>query len=431
MSRDDSLSSTTVLRQFYFLRNITIIFVTLMALLAFFGLGIQLPLIPLSTILLIMAVTNLITRFNLDSPRAASDPMIFTQLMVEILSFSLILYFSGGATNPFTFFYLIPLAISATLIPGKLTWLLTLLTLIIYSLLLEFFVPLTYETHDHQAMMQMQAGSQFNQHVIGMWFGFMVSALLVTWFITYLSSELKRRNAAINQARQRELRDQQLVMLGALAAGTAHELGTPLASLAIVAGEITDGYDQQQHPDLFDYREILLQQIGRCKQILSVLSESAGSARADAGRLVGAAEFVQMALDHWINQSTNPRYQVHSDPGLGNGVGLLNDVTLLQSITNLMNNAQQACDQPIEVFVAQQRLRLQIRIIDQGPGLSSEQLQAAGQHGFSTKPDGMGIGLFLALNTIQRVGGQVGFEPAKKGGTITLIELPLMEQKPV
>ena len=140
-------SSARILHQLYFLRNITITFILLMAVVALLGLNINLPVLPLTIILLIMAVTNLVTRFFIDSGKEITDRIIFTQLLLEIFSFSLILYFTGGATNPFTFFFLIPLAISATVIPGRRTWLLTLLTVILYSLLLKYYVPLTYQLH--------------------------------------------------------------------------------------------------------------------------------------------------------------------------------------------------------------------------------------------------------------------------------------------
>ena len=82
-----------------------------------------------------------------------------------------------------------------------------------------------------------------------------------------------------------------MVTLGTLAAGTAHELGTPLASLAIIAGEITDGFSKHSHPDLFENQAILRDQIQRCKKILSVLSDSTGESRADAGFLMSVQDF--------------------------------------------------------------------------------------------------------------------------------------------
>jgi two-component system, sensor histidine kinase RegB len=423
MSSNDIQSSARILRQLYQLRNVTIVFISLMVILAFYGLNINLPVIPLSIILLIMAGTNLITRLMIGQNKTISQRMIFIQLMIEIISFSLILYFAGGATNPLTFFYLIPLAIAATVIPGRYTWALTLITIVLYSLLLEFYIPLSYQMHDHQ---HMQAGSsQFNQHVLGMWFGFLVSALLVTWFITYLAKELKSRDIAINEARQRELRDQQMVTLGTLAAGTAHELSTPLATLAIVSGDLTDGFDPEKHSELFENQQILRQQIARCKDILSVLSESAGETRADEGYLIPAEDFIDQTIQHWQNLRDGMLFDLNKSP-MPQHARLLFDKTISQSVINLLNNAAEVSTDPIQINTQIQQNMLEIEIIDNGPGMSNEQIEMAGETSFSDKPHGMGIGLFLALSTLRRSGGSVQFERLTHRGTITLITMPLI-----
>ncbi len=423
MASDHFSSSTRILRQLYFLRNITITFIIVMMSVALVGLKINLPVIPLSIIVLIMAVTNLITRLLIDSGKAISERLIFIQLLLEILSFSLILYFSGGATNPFTFFYLIPLAISATVIPGLSTWVLTSLTVILYSLLLKFYIPLTYEVHDHQAM---QHDGQFSQHVLGMWFGFMVSAMLVTWFITYLSRELKQREKDIADARQRELRDQQMVTLGTLAAGTAHELGTPLASLAIIAGEITDGFSKHSHPDLFENQAILRDQIQRCKKILSVLSDSTGESRADAGFLMSVQDFYEQTLQKWQEQRPDTHFRTQLD-SLQTPLKLLYDKTISQALINLLNNAADATSEPLEIHTSIDDQTMLIEIKDSGSGLSEQQIAMAGEVSFSNKPDGMGIGLFLAITTIRRSGGSIEFKRRQSGGTSTLVRLALIQ----
>jgi two-component system, sensor histidine kinase RegB len=423
MSSNGIQSSARILRQLYLLRNVTIVFISLMVTLAFYGLNINLPVTPLSIILLIMAATNLLTRLMIDQNKAISQRMIFIQLMIEIISFSLILYFSGGATNPLTFFYLIPLAIAATVIPGRYTWMLTMITIVLYSLLLEFYIPLSYQVHDHQ---HMQPGnSQFNQHVLGMWFGFLVSSLLVTWFITYLAQELKSRDIAISEARQRELRDQQMVTLGTLAAGTAHELSTPLATLAIVTGELTDGFDAQKHEELFENQQILRDQIARCKDILSVLSESAGEARADEGYLIPAEDFIDQTIHHWQSLRDGMLFELNK-AAMPHHARLLFDKTISQSVINLLNNAAEVSTDSIQINTQIQQDMLEIEIIDSGPGMSDEQIQMAGETSFSDKPHGMGIGLFLAISTLRRSGGSVQFERLTHRGTSTLITMPLI-----
>ncbi len=423
MANESFKGSAEILRQLYLLRIITIGFFLMMALIAIFALNIDLPVLPLSLILLFMVVINFFTRLLLNANNESSLQLIFIQLLLEIISFSLILFYTGGATNPFTFFYLIPLAISATVIPGKRTWILTSLTVILYSLLLKFYVPLSYRVHNHQAM---EHDGQFSQHVLGMWFGFLGSAVLVTWFITYLAKELKQRELDIAEAKQRELRDQQMVTLGTLAAGTAHDLGTPLASLAIIAGDITDGYTAESDPELFENQGILREQIQRCKKILSVLSENSGESRADEGHLVTVKNFVDSVLTDWLEQHPASIYQSKLE-SLNSQLKIIYDKTISQALINLLNNALDESSESIRVITDIDQKDLLIVIIDRGFGITEKQIEMAGEISFSNKPDGMGIGLLLAITTIRRSGGSVDFHHRKSGGTRTRVRLPLIE----
>ncbi len=422
MPTDPQHSSLRILRQLYLLRNILIVFILLMIGLAVYGLDIRLPILPLTVVLLIMATTNLLTRWLIRSGRAISDRQLFAQLLIEIVAFTGILYFTGGATNPFTFLYLIPLAIAATVIPGKPTWLLTGLTFVLYSLLLKFYQPLGYDMQPHQGGMHDNA---FSTHVIGMWFGFLLAATLVTLFVTWLSRELKRRDRAIEEAKRREIRDQQLVALGTLAAGAAHELGTPLGSMALIVGDLTEGLDPKRHPQLFEDQKLLREQIRRCKQILSVLSDRAGETRADAGGLMAAGDMLQGIVERWRQQ--RPQAEIRLDLDIRASAQLLYDKPLEQALVNLLNNAADAGDERVRIRARSDGEWLRIDIADSGPGLSEEQIAMAGEQAFSSKPDGMGIGLFLAITTLRRSGGDIRFESTPGQGALTRVRLPLMQ----
>ncbi len=422
MYQNPSNSSSRILMQLFWLRNITMVFLIAIFLLALFVLEIDLPVMPLSFILLIMAMANLATRKLIGSSKTVSESSIFNQLSIDVIAFSLILYFAGGATNPFTFFYLIPLAISATIIPGKQTWILAALTVVAYSLLLKFYVPLAYVGHDHHNLAA--SDGLFNQHVIGMWFGFLLSATLITWFVTYLSKELKQRDRDIEEARRRELRDQQMITLGTLAAGTAHELGTPLASLSVVAGEITRDYDPVEHSELFWHQEILRQQVTRCKEILSVLSDTVGQSRAETGHPVAAQAFIEQVVSRWRqhrefddSQTFFPDYPIEGN--------LIYDKTIDQAIANLLNNSADESAGRVNIAISSSERELYFDIIDDGEGISDEKIARAGEVSFSSKPNGMGIGLFLALTTLRRIGASVAFSRMNPG-TRTRVVLPFL-----
>ncbi|MBL7003976.1 MAG: ATP-binding protein [Gammaproteobacteria bacterium] len=417
--------SILVLKQLYNLRNITIIFIVILVLLAKFILLINLPIIPLSLVLMVMMAVNVFTLSFVTHKKKVSDNEIFFQLLFDILLFSVILFLMGGATNPFTFLYLIPIAISATIITGVRAWVLTITSILLYGVLLKFYVPLGYQLESYE--FSMMSDGQFTQHVFGMWFGFLLSSVLVTWFISYLSKGIKRREQMIADAKQRELRDQQMVTLGSLAAGTAHELGTPLATLSIVAEEITSGYNKAENMELFENQSILSEQIKRCKRILSSLADTVGESRADTGALVSVESFLSLLLSDWKSQRPNVQYATHFDWPSESSLRLLNDKTIFQAIINLLNNAVDASEDTIEIKAYEKENQLMIEVIDNGKGFSDEQLKKMGEVSFGNKPNGIGIGLFLAITTIRRSGGDIFFDTLAKGGTRTLIKLVLIQ----
>lgn len=424
MSKKSLSSSLKILQQLFILRNITLSFIILMILGTEFLLDFHLPLLPIGLVLFSMICVNIYTLYLLKNKTDASDKLLFLQLLFEVLSITLILYFSGGATNPFTFYYLIPIAIAATVIPGKSTWFLMTLGVLAYSLLLKYYQPLM-STVGHQH--DMNNDGLFSQHVLGMWVGFLISAVLVTLFITRLAKELKYRDEAIVEAHENELRYQQMITLGSLAAGTAHELGTPLASLAIITGELTDGLIEKNHPELFINQKIMHDQIMRCKKILSVLSDSVGESRADAGSLIDASDYISQILDDWQQARSNIHCTVDFKTEI-NGM-LLSDKTLSQAFINLFNNAADASDDELQLFFSMSDPnKLCADIINNGVGISDEQIKLAGDVSFSTKPDGMGIGLYLAITSIRRYEGEVNFKRLKSGGTITTIHLPVISK---
>ncbi|MBS3936238.1 MAG: sensor histidine kinase, partial [Sulfuritalea sp.] len=191
-------------------------------------LAIALPLAPLLALLLLLAAYNLVTRW-----RAGADGFhagdLAGQLAVDLVAMGAMLYLTGGATNPLISLLLLPVAVAALALPASWAAALAALAVAIYSLLMFHALPLPVE--DAQRAMQLHLG--------GMWLTFAVSVALLVWFVTRMTASLRARDMALAAAREEALRDAQVVALGQLAAGAAHELGTPLATMNVLAGELS------------------------------------------------------------------------------------------------------------------------------------------------------------------------------------------------
>ena len=373
-----------------------------------------LPLWPLSMVIVLFAALNFITWLRLRwMGRPVGEQELFLHLFSDVLILAALLYFTGGSTNPFVSLFLLPLTLAAAALPGRYTWAIAVTALVCYSLLMKWHFPLPY-----------QERGNFNLHVLGMWFGFVLSAILISYFAVKMSATLRERDRALARAREDALRDERLVALGTLAAGAAHELGTPLATMAVLAKDLEG--ECAARPELAEPFQVLRSQIGRCKDILAQLAVSAGQTRAEAGR--------DQALDHYLTQlvelwrNGRPTVTVHRTwEGTQPPPHIIADQTLTQAITNILNNAADASEQDVEVIGRWDDRELRLEIRDRGAGLSAAAQSHAGEPFFTTKPpgQGLGLGLFLAQSTIRRLGGNVELCNRREGGVCTRIVLPL------
>jgi two-component system, sensor histidine kinase RegB len=191
--------------------------------------------------------------------------------MADVLLLTILLYYSGGSTNPFALLYLTPLTLTAAALSWRYTWTLLALTVACYSGLLAYYMPLY---HSHQGVEQ-HVLDDFKLHVVGTWLGFLLSGVLIAYFAVRMRETLREHDQLRATIRERELQHDRVLSLGTFAAGAAHELGTPLSTIAVISKEL-------QH-DKHDVRQlqILRAQVERCKEILASLSAAVGQTRAE------------------------------------------------------------------------------------------------------------------------------------------------------
>ena len=409
-------SSTRNLRQLFVLRSLVIAGILLALAAAHWWGGPSLPLLPLLAICALLALINLWTWRRVRSGAFISDQEFLLQLSIDVLTIAAALYFTGGASNPFAWFFLIPVIIAATVLPTLATWFLAALTTFFYTLLMFVFLPLGSSEHLHHS-------DNFAQHVFGMWFGFVLSAALISWFVTGMARTLRERDIALAEAREQALRDEQLVALGTLATGAAHELGTPLATMAVITGELQRGaVDAAVRRKL----ELLRAQLERCKRALAVISASAGAVRAESGSLVPVQEFLDQVIDTWRRQRLQAAIETRFRPG-SPGARIIGEHTLQQALLNLLNNAADVSTRPVRLEAEWDLSLLSLCILDNGPGLHPGVASSIGQYRASDKEYGMGLGLFLTHATVQRLGGEIALFDRDVGGTCTRVRLPLAD----
>ncbi|HTT06073.1 MAG TPA: ATP-binding protein, partial [Steroidobacteraceae bacterium] len=340
------------------------------------------------------------------------------QLLVDILQLTTMLHLSGGTTNPFASLFLVPIAFSAAALAWPYVAIITLVTLGDYVWLIMHFRGLPFMSTDMMAA--------FDLHMVGMHVTFALSTALLAVALTLTATEMRRRGRAITQLRETALHHEHLNAMGLLAAGAAHELSTPLLSMAMLVSELRAArrIDHQFHSDL----ALLERQIQVCKERLTTLLHARQLSEIPGLSRTPARQLVLQVIDDWSIVRPAVQLQVDWD-GLERGALLEVDDGFSQALTSLLHNAADASESRgsahVGVFFRQGAIDMQIIIEDDGPGLDSAVSQLAGKAVFTTKSTGFGLGLVLSHANLNRLGGTITLSDRPQGGTCTTVRIPL------
>ena len=360
---------------------------------------------------------TLLTIMRLHKPKPTSDREYGLQLLLDVLCISGFLYVSGGASNPFVSYYLVPLSISAALLPWRYTWLIACISLSAYTTMLFYYQPLPLG-NDHIHL----SSNSFNQHVLGMWINFVLSAGLITFFVVKMANSLRQQEEQLTQHRENTLRDEHILAVATLAASTAHELGTPLSTMTVLLDELKDEYKNQS--DLNNDLQLLGEQLKHCRKTLRNLVNTAETHSHKHHESKPLVEHIETLLAQWellrpevsyrliVTQTTPPPQATVTS-------------TLDLAILNILNNAADAEPKDIKISLSWTAQHYTLQIHDQGPGISPLDASHIGKPYISHKGEGLGLGLFLSHATIQRYGGEIQLFEHPEQGTIALIQLAL------
>lgn len=364
--------------------------------------------------LLLLGLLNLITYARLHSSWPVTQPEFFTQLLADAIIYGFILYQSGGGTNPFIFMLLIPLIITVMTLNNRYIWMMAITVTAIYGSLLVYYVPVVTALSEHQHSLT----SLFNFHMLGMWLNFILTVIVITYFIVRINRALQRQQQSLIEEREAKVHHQQILALGTMAAGTAHELGTPLSTMSVILHEMrTDSTLSDEHREDID---TLQQQVQTCADKLQHMARSVAEEK-DSEKTSLATELLDEIIEQWNITRPDVTYSVSIQEDLP--PDLRNTTALRQAILNLLNNAADACPKNIEISLRWEPTAIWLTIRDYGAGLSVEQTNTLGQPFISTKGKGLGIGLFLTSTTLAHYDGDVKLYAAQGKGTITEVRL--------
>ena len=370
-----------------------------------------------------VAVSIAIGYWRLQQATVISQRELFYHLLVDVVILFVLLQNTGGASNPLISYLLVLLAVTATLLPTAYVYAFSIGGILVYT----YFLLLEIGGEHSMGDMTMDQGSVFELHLVGMWVIFLVSAILISVFLTRMASAIREREYNLAQARENEIRNEQLVAIGTLAAGTAHALGTPLSTMAVLLNDLAklDAEDLNDAAVKEDI-SVLKQQVTRCKDSLNQLIRYYHKDNPSEIENIRLVDFVNDIQDYITN--IHPMASVEFNIQGKSGTVVASELSLKHAVINIIENGIKAASEKVAVNFKIDETKsdsIEISINDDGPGIPANVMENMGEPFISTRKDSMGLGIFLANAAVQRLGGTIEMFNLKIGGALTLIKLPL------
>ncbi|MBW6520220.1 MAG: sensor histidine kinase [Desulfoarculaceae bacterium] len=344
---------------------------------------------------------------------------LFTGVMfLDIALLTALLALTGGAMNPFTFLYLVHVVVGAILLPRNMAWGLAAFSSACYGL---FFLPwcnLSRIGADQSVCHIETLSPELQLHLQGMWVAFAITAIFVVFFVTRIQQALVAHREIRAQLREEQGKNERLASLATLSAGAAHEFGTPLSTIAVVAGELYREMSQGGHEAWLEDLRLIRSQVARCRDVL-------GQMAADAGEPMGEGMETPTigALISEVRASLEEQYQgrLIIDCAVLDTLVSVPRRSVKRVLRGLLSNAFHASDAEasvtLRVVLDDAMVRFEVR--DQGRGMDKETAAMARKPFFSTKAagQGLGLGLYLAGNLAERLGGGLDIDSTPGFGT--------------
>ena len=317
-------------------------------------------------------------------------------MMLDIAILTGLLYLTGGPHNPFSFLYLVQIALAAVLVRARWTWMLVGLSFVGFGILLVAHQPLSIPE---------------DSRVIGAWVALGVASAFVVYFLRRITGALAEREAELTEARGLAARQERLASLATMAAGAAHELSTPLGTVALAAKELERALTGDHQADA----RLIREQVGRCRAILEQMAQGAGT----VGENIAPCTVGELFDEAFVGIRDAPRVAREVSAEVAGSSLRVPPRALSQALRSLVTNAQDASPPASAVVVTARRDgdMLVIAIRDRGGGIPAEVMARIGEPFFTTKAPGrgMGLGLFLARAVVEGIGGSMEIDSAPTG----------------
>lgn len=377
-----------------------------------FWLNYQLPWQALAVVVLLEVVFNFASYWYFRSGKDASKSALFIQICADIFFLSLLLYFSGGATNAFVSLLLIPIAIAAVTLTTSWLAVASLVAVASYSFLL-WRLPM------HVMHGNMQG------HFIAMWINFLFSALVVALVVSRMARRINQKELAIAHYREEQLKQEQVLSLGVASAQVTHQLATPLATIQLLAEELAE--EQPDNPIVSDINK----ELARCTKSLGDFRKMVFDIKEKKNFVIKISDFVEQIKDHVVLHYPDIDFDFYQQPQ-DDIYSVTADSALLPAVLNLINNGVRASRQNhhSQLLISSELNNnvWQFSIRDFGKGFSLKKLKQLGLQAVDSE-QGLGMAVLLSNASLEKLGGRLSLTNHESGGAVVTLFLPAHSEK--
>ena len=384
-----------------------------------YGFHLDIPLLWTLAPLALVLVSNILLGRLRVLPFRFPQETLGAIFCLDTLCLTAILGLAGGPMNPFSLLYLVQITLSAVVLRKVWTWALGALSTTCFGLLFFFNAPSrVFEAH------QVEHG--LSPHLVGMWIAFVIAGALITFFTGKIADALRTRELEVLVLQDQVAKNERLASLVTLAAGAAHELGTPLATIAVVARELERYAATLEGDDaVLEDAKLIRSEVERCRRILERMSAQSAGPMGESPTTVRVRDFLATVLEQFPEPQ---RALLEIELGDEDLVAILPTQATAQSLAALIQNALDANleQRPILITASGAGSKLRIVVRDHGHGMPANVLRRIAEPFFTTKEPGkgMGLGTFLVRTFAESLGGRVVFDSIPGKGTTATLELP-------
>jgi len=378
------------------------------------GLGFPLPLWECLSLIALSAAFNIGLLLRYGAAARLSSRFAALQLAFDLCQLGGLLALTGGLQNPFSLLLLAPVSVSATTLPQRQALLIALLAAAIASLLSVWHLPLPWDPTERIV---------FNRiYVIGIWVSIICGVAFISAYTNRVAHDARQIADALAATELALSRKEQLSALDGLAAAAAHELGTPLSTIALAAKEMRA--EVEEGSPLAEDVELIIAQSARCRAILAKL-RNLGSEPADLFAEAPLTDILaEVARPH---EGRGKAILFYSEKAAGPAPVFPRSVGLLYGLGNLIENATDFARETVRIETSWDLAAITVLITDDGPGFAPELIARLGEPyltsrprdpagGDAHQPGGLGLGIFIAKTLLERTGAKLTFYNAGANG---------------